>query len=131
MKYSCSKRSYLLFYVSECIIEEHVNATISKANRALGLPIRTFQSASRRCSFNQLSALAAFNANVRPILEYCTIIWTGAAKTHLDRVERVQHRFLMWLAGHTEPHCSSLGYNRLLTFYAVRPLRARGVQARM
>ena len=109
--------------------EEHVNATISKANRALGLLIRTFQSASRRCSFNQLSALAAFNANVRPILEYCSIIWTGAAKTHLVRVERVQHRFLMWLASHTEPHCSSLGYDRLLTCYAVRPLRARRVQA--
>ena len=35
----------------------------------------------------------------------------------------------MWLASHTEPHCSSLGYDRLLTCYAVRPLRARRVQA--
>ena len=108
--------------------EAHINSTVSKANRAFGLLIRTFQSASRRCSFNKCSALAAFNANVRPILEYCSVIWAGAAKTHLARVERVQHRFLMWLANHTNPRCPSLEYDRLLAFYDVRPLRARRVQ---
>ena len=108
--------------------EDHVNATVAKANRALGLLIRTLQSASRRCNFSKRSALAAFNANVRPILEYCSVIWAGAAKTHLVRVERVQHRFLMWLASHTNPHCPSLEYEQLLVFYDVRPLRARRVQ---
>ena len=108
--------------------EDHINATVSKANRALGLLIRTFQSASRHCNFNRRSALATFNANVRPILEYCSVIWAGAAKTHLVRVERVQHRFLMWLANHTEPRCPSLDYDRLLTFYDVQPLCARRVQ---
>ena len=83
--------------------EAHINVTVAKANRAFGLLIRTLQSASQRCSFNKRSALAAFNANVRPILEYCSVIWAGAAKTHLVRVERVQHKFLMWLASHTEP----------------------------
>ena len=108
--------------------EAHINATVAKANRALGLLIRTFQSASRRCNFNKRSSLAAFNANVRPILEYSSVIWAGAAKTHLARVERVQHRFLMWLASHTQPTCSSLDYDQLLAFYDVRSLRARRVQ---
>ena len=35
----------------------------------------------------------------------------------------------MWLDSLTEPHCSSLGYDRLLTCYAVRPPRAGRVQA--
>ena len=109
--------------------EAHVNATVAKANRALGLLIRTFQSASRRCSFNKRSALAAFNANVRPILEYSSVVWAGAAKTHLGRIERVQHRFLMWLASHTQPGCPSLEYDRLLAFYEVRSLHARRVQS--
>ena len=109
--------------------EEHINATVAKANRALGLLIRTLQSASRRCNFNKRSALAAFNSNVRPILEYCSVIWAGAAKTHLVRVERVQHRFLMWLASHTEPCCPSLEYNKLLIFYDVKSLRARRVKS--
>ena len=91
--------------------EAHINATVAKANRDLGLLTRTLQSASRRCSFNKRSALAAFN--VRPILEYCSVIWAGAAKTHLARVERVQHQFLMWLASHTQPTCPSLEYDRL------------------
>lgn len=109
--------------------EDHINTTVRKANRALGLLIRTLQSASRRCSFKKSSALAAFNSNVRPILEYCSVIWAGAAKTHLVRVERVQHRFLMWLASHTDPHCPSLEYHRLLQFYDVRSLRARRAQS--
>ena len=100
-----------------------------RQNRALGLLIRTFQSASRRRNFNKRSSLAAFNANVRPILEYSSVIWAGAAKTHLARVERVQHRFLMWLASHTQPTCSSLDYDSVACeFYDVRSLRARRVQ---
>ena len=101
----------------------HKCETVAKANRALGLLIRTFQSASRRCNFNKRSSLAVFNANVRPILEYSSVIWAGAAKTHLARVERVQHRFLMWLASHTQPTCSSLDYDQLLAFYDVRSLQ--------
>ena len=108
--------------------EAHIDATVSKANRTLGLLMRTFQSASRQCNFNKSSALAAFNGNIRPILEYCSTIWAGAAKTHLVRVERVQHRFLMWLASHTAQRCPSLDYAQLLSFYDVRPLRARRVQ---
>ena len=109
--------------------EAHINATVAKANRALGLLIRTFQTASQRCNFNKRSDLAAFNANVRSILEYSSVIWAGAAKTNLTRVERVQHRFLMWLASHMQPTCGSLDYDRLLVFYDVRSLRARRVQA--
>ena len=36
--------------------------------------------------------------------------------------------FLMWLASHTPPTCSSLDYDQLLAFYDVRSLRTRRVQ---
>ena len=64
---------------------DHVSSMVSKAKRALGLLIRTFQSASPRCRLDKQAALAAYNANVRSILE---IIWGGAAKCHLARKSR-------------------------------------------
>ena len=93
---------------------DHVSSMVAKANRALGLLIRTFQSASPRSKLDKQAALAAYNANARSILEYCSVIWSGAAKCHLARVERVQHRFLMWLAHRTGYEGSSLAYCDLL-----------------
>ena len=72
--------------------------------------------------------MAVYNSNVRSILEYCSVIWGGAARCHLVRVERVQHKFLMWLANNTEPASPSLDYAQLLTFYGVQPLQARRQQ---
>ena len=107
---------------------EHVNSIVTKANRALGLLIRTFQSASPRCKLNKQAALAAYNANVRSVMEYCSVIWSGAAKSHLVRVERVQHKFLMWLARHTMSGVPSLAYCDLLSACNVSHLGARRAQ---
>ena len=107
---------------------DHVTSIIAKSNRALGLLIRTFQSASPRCKLDRQAALAAYNANVRSILEYCSVIWGGAARCHLVRVERVQHKFLMWLARHTGYPGSSLAYSDLLSAYHVMHLGARRAQ---
>ena len=37
---------------------------------------------------------------------YGCLIWSGAAVTHL--IERIQHRFLMWLASKTQETCGPL-----------------------
>ena len=107
---------------------DHVASTVTKANRALGLLIRTFQSASPRCKLDKQAALAAYNANVRAIIEYCSVIWGGAARCHLVRVERLQHMFLMWLARHTAYDGASLAYSDLLSAYQVSHLQARRTQ---
>jgi len=73
-------------------------------------------------------ALAAYNANVLSVLEYSSEIWAGAAKSHLVRVESVQHTFLMWLAHNTDEGCPSLAYDRLLSFYGLQSLHARRVK---
>ena len=66
----------------------------------------------RRVRFNHAALLCAFNAHVRSVIEYGSIIWSGAAVTHLARFERLQHRFLMWLAANTRDRCPSLEYER-------------------
>ena len=108
---------------------EHVDCITKKANRALGLLIRTFQSASPRCKLNTSAVMAAYNANVRSILEYCSVIWGGAARSHVVRVERIQHKFLMWLAMYSGSNGTSLEYSHLLSLFNTQHLYARRVQS--
>ena len=67
----------------------HVSRIVSRANRALGLLIRSFQTGARGTKFNQKTLLATYFANVRSILEYSCVVWAGAAKSDTERVDRV------------------------------------------
>ena len=107
----------------------HVSDIVRRGNRALGLLIRSFQVGSRSSKFNKGSLLAAYFANVRSILEYCSVIWTGAAKSHTVRVDRVQHKFLIWLIAHTNAgRTDSLSYDHLLHHFRIPSLASRRVQ---
>ena len=107
---------------------EHINAIVSKGNRALGLLIRTLQSAPRRGRFNLKATLAAYGANVRSGLEYCSVVWAGAARCHLVRLERIQHRFLMWLCHKVDGNDQCLEYQSLLNRFKLCSPNARRVQ---
>ena len=108
----------------------HVDATVTKANRMLGMLMRSMQmpKCPRRVRFNHAALLSAFNAHVRSVMEYGSVIWSGAAVTHLARFERLQHRFLMWLASNTRHRCPSLEYDSLLSHFRVPSIKARLVQ---
>ena len=105
----------------------HISSIMSKANKALGLLIRSFQTGLPKQKLNRKALMAAYCANVRSILEYGSVVWSGAAKTHLKRLERIQHKFLLWLAaragGADRP--ASLEYSHLLSFFNILSLEAR------
>ena len=114
---------------SKLTFASHVSDIVRKGNRALGLLIRSFQVGRRGSKFNKASLLTAYFANVRSILEYCSVIWTGAAKTHTVRVDRVQHKFLIWLLTHTHSgYSASLSYDQLLLHFQISSLASRRVQ---
>jgi len=73
--------------------------------------------------------MCAFNAHVRSVLEYASVVWGGAAATHHARMERLQHRFLMWLAARTQSPCPPMDYASLLQHFNTRSIKARLVQA--
>ena len=106
----------------------HIEIAAKKSNRALGLLIRSFQLACPRGNFNRKAVLASYCANVRSVLEYGCVVWGGAAAAHTDRLERTQHKFLMWLNAHSHNHSPSLSYNDLLRNFNITSLRARRVQ---
>ena len=87
----------------------------------LGILMRSMQTGCKVGTFNWKSILTAYYGNVRSIVEYCCVIWVGTARTHLDRIERVQHRFLQWLQYdvYAEAVPMSIGYPRLLHSFDV------------
>ena len=106
---------------------DHVDAVISKANRMLGLLMRSMQvsNLSHRVRFDHTAALVAYKAHVRSVLEYGSVIWSGAAVTHLRRIERLQHRFLMWLGSKTQTSCPPLDYESLLEMFGCDSMKSR------
>ena len=42
------------------------------------------------------------------IREYGCAIWGGAAKSYVERLERVQHKFIMWMATPIQTNCDTL-----------------------
>lgn len=108
----------------------HVDATVLKAKRMLGLLIRSMQLPGhpRRVKFNCKAMLSAFNAHVRSIMEYGSVVWSGSAVTHLKRLERIQHSFLIWLACSSDQNSFDLSYNHLLQHFKVSSIKSRFLQ---
>ena len=105
-----------------------VDSSAKKANRALGVLIRSFQKANPRGYLNVGSVIAAYCAHVRSILEYCSVIWGGAASSHTTRLERVEHKFLIWLNSQVRLQSSSLLYADLLKHFKLVSVSARRIQ---
>ena len=109
----------------------HVDAVVKKANRALGLLIRSYQTGKNGRSLydvNPRLIISTYCANVRSILEYGCVIWGGAANTHLKRMEKNQHKFLIWLCARCRIQNVTLDYENLLRHFGLASLAARRLQ---
>ena len=112
----------------------HIDSIVLKANTSLGLLMRSFQTGKNGRSLRDLSCrdqkaiVSTYCANVRSVLEYCSVIWGGAAEVHMKRVERIQHKFLMWLCGRCRLSGVSLEYVELLRYFGLTSLAARRAQ---
>ena len=105
----------------------HIDHAVKKANRALGVLIRSFQRANPREYLNPTSVLTSYCSYVRAGMEYCCVIWGGAARSHTDRLNRVEHKFLMWLNAHCRSRSSSLAYAELLSHFKLASVSARRI----
>ena len=103
----------------------HIDSTVKKANRALGFLIRSFQKAHPGGHLRRSTVLVSYYAHVRSIMEYCSVIWGGAAAVHTKRLDRIQHKFLLWLNAHTRVQSQSLSYVDLLAHFNLVSMTAR------
>ena len=96
---------------------------MKRGNRALGLLLRSLQGV--RGSYCRGGVIAAYCANVLSILEYGSVIWAGAACSHLERLERIQHKFLAFLAGTRRDRFDMSDYDGLCVSYRMDKLGKR------
>ena len=70
----------------------HICTVVGRANRTLGFIIRN-------CSdFRCVSTIVRlYYALVRPLLEYCSVVWNPCYNVYVDMLERVQKFFLRFL----------------------------------
>lgn len=107
-----------------------VFAVFGQSNRALGVMIRSLQTGRAAGGLRAEPIMAAYFGNIRSVLEYGCVIWGGAAESHLKRLDRIQHKFLIWLACnvHTSRPSQSLTYVHLLAFFKITSLTNRRFQ---
>ena len=66
--------------------DKHIDNTVLKANRNLGIIKRTFQ------QIDQEMLVVLYKSLVRPILEYGSQVWSPLKKGQIDRIESVHRR---------------------------------------
>ena len=72
---------------------QHIQENITKANQRIGLIRRNFK------YLNRTSFLMLYKSLVRPILEYCSPVWTVLYIKHSEALERVQRHATKLLHG--------------------------------
>ena len=78
---------------SKLCFSAHFAHISAKAHQRAGLILRCFKSRDPHILFR------AFTVYVRPILEYCSPIWSPVYKTDIIKLESVQRRFTKRLSG--------------------------------
>ena len=82
--------------------DAHINYIVGKANRVLGLIRRTFGPK------DLVAIKTAFNALVRPILEYACPVWNPYLVKHIHSIESIQRRATRLICGSDKPYSERL-----------------------
>ena len=78
---------------NDCFFRSHINNIIESAKRISSWIIRT-------CSTREkIPMLTLYKSLVRPILEYCSVLWAPIAKGDIQRLEEIQQSFLRKIKG--------------------------------
>ena len=81
-----------ILFDSNLTFDNHIRSIIAEANRTLGFVIRSSH------SFRELHTLVIlYNSLVRSKLEYASIIWHGPSVNQMNKLEKVQKKFLRYL----------------------------------
>ena len=65
---------------------QHITASVSKANRTLGMIRRSFDYLDRP------TLALLYKSMVRPFIEYANVVWSPYLQKHLHKLEQVQRR---------------------------------------
>ena len=84
---TCTEEKDLgVLFDNKLSFDTHIQSTIKKANRVLGIIKRAFH------HLDYVSFVKIYKAIVRPIIEYGNVIWSPHFKRQSEEIERVQRR---------------------------------------
>ena len=78
---------------NDCSFKTHINNIIESAKRISSWIFRTFSTREK------IPMLTLYKSLVRPILEYCSVLWAPMAKGEIQRLEEIQQSFLRKIKG--------------------------------
>ena len=85
----CSRLKLLgVTFDAHLTYSEHLRGTAVRATQRIGF----FRKACH--VLDPPGRATAYRGFIRPLMEYCPLVWMGAAATHLSQLDRVQHRAL-------------------------------------
>ena len=117
IKYLHSTRDLGIEVDSSLKFSSHVDNVVTK-NQRLGILFRGFS--TRHSDF----LLRAYKTYIRPILEYCSSIWSPYLIKDIDKLERVQRFFTRRL-----PSLKLYSYSERLKILKLEPLELRRLKA--
>ena len=92
----------------------HINEITAKAHQRANCILRCF------VSKDITLLMRAFLVYVRPVVEYCSVIWSPCLKQDIESIEKVQRRFTKRLKG-----LKSMTYTERLQYLSVPSLELR------
>lgn len=87
MKCVTSIKDLGVLFNSKLDFSDHIEVITKKSFRALGFIYRSSKDFTNMSTISRL--VSAF---VRPVLEYCSVIWSPHVEIHINKLERVQRK---------------------------------------
>lgn len=98
----------------------HIDTIIGRANKLLGFINRNTK------MFNNIRALnILYLSFIRPIVEYCCVIWAPSYITHIRRLEKIQRRFVRLLCFKNGTLFDRFSYEYHLQYFSLPHLISR------
>ena len=73
----------------------HLRAVALRANQRIGF----FRKASR--VLNRQGCMATYKGFIRPLQEFAPLVWIGAAQSHLQALDHIQHKAMKFIGDQT------------------------------
>lgn len=105
---------------SDLSFNAHYEMILSRANKMLG-----FLKRSCREFDNILTLIHLFCTLVRPLLEYCCVVWSPFYSTHINRIESVQNKFIKFILFKLGLNPRNYSYPERLELVGLRSLADR------
>ena len=100
---------------------KHIETICRKGKQMVGFIIRNSKHFKKK-----ETEILLYKSLARSHLEYASEIWSSAAESNLESIEKVQHRFIRYLARkYYNDHCHHIDYEKYEKITKIDPLHQR------